>query len=519
MNERAAGRREPGHEGLGWVASAILVGTALRLFHLAQHSLWIDEYVSLATVRVPLTEITRSALGDHALNPPLYFWILHLTTRALGEGEAALRLPSVVAGVLTIPVLWLLARVITRSSWVANFSAWLLALNPLHLWYSQEARPYALLLLFIAAALACLAKALQPEGGARGWVAFAVSSALSLLTHVFGVVPLAVGAVWVLLARDRRLLLRFGAAALAGVALVAPVLIMVLDAAAEVEGPGSPPRALTGLEIPYTFFTFLAGYSFGPPVRELQELGAQVAILRHITPVLLVGVLFLVLAWLALRDRTAPVPALAAVTIIPLVGALAACLLTGTNYSVRYAFPGILGFLPLAAVGLARAAPPVRGFGAAALLALFLVSDGQWFLAPQYGKEDSRGAVRCLNQVLDPDATVAVAPAYMARVIREYSSRAGHSLRIVGVAKPQDLTEAAEAAALVLTRLQHVSDPAELRRTFAAGVEPVNLSAGITGYRVYLSGSAASDTPTCTPDLTRAATPWARHARPPAAGR
>jgi hypothetical protein len=142
----------------------------------------------------------------------------------------------------------------------------------------------------------------------------------------------------------------------------------------------------------------------------------------------------------------------------------------------------------------------LRGIGAAALLGLFLLSDAQWFLAPQYGKEDSRGAVRCLSQVLGADATVAVAPAYMASVLSEYAARAGSSLRIVGVAKPEDLDAVPGAAALLLTRLQHVSDPAGLRRTFSGGSEPLPLSASITGYRVYLSGSARAGTPKCSPE-------------------
>jgi 4-amino-4-deoxy-L-arabinose transferase-like glycosyltransferase len=470
---------------------------ALRLFDLAQNSLWIDEYASLATARAPLANVAQAAIGDHALNPPLYFWILHLTINTLGDGEIAIRLPSAVAGVLTTPLVWLLAREVTRSTWVANLSAFLLALNPLHLWYSQEARPYALLLCFTAAALACLAKALRTDTG-WWWTAFALTSALSLLTHVFGVVPLSVGAVWVLFSRERRVAFHFLAAAVASLIVVLPVVIMLLSAVADVEGPGAPARSLTGLETLYTLYSFLAGYSYGPPVRELQELGSREAILRHLPAVVSVAALLLALAWPVVRDRPRAAGVLAVAVIVPLAGALGACVIAGTNYSVRYATPGLIGFLPLLALGLSRMQPRLRVVGAGVLLGLFLASDAQWFLAPEYGKEDSRAAVRCLNRVLGADATVAVAPAYMASVLKEYAAREGGSLRIVAVAEPRDLATV-EAAALLLTRLQHIPDATLLRRTFSGGTEPAPLAASITGYRVYLASSAPDDRLKCSP--------------------
>ena len=61
----------------------------------------------------------------------------------------------------------LLAYEVTHNRWVANLSALLLAANPLHLWYSQEARPYALLVFFSSAALWSLAVALRSRG--VGW--------------------------------------------------------------------------------------------------------------------------------------------------------------------------------------------------------------------------------------------------------------------------------------------------------------------------------------------------------------
>ncbi len=73
---------------------------------------------------------------------------MHGVLQVFGDSEVALRLPSAVAGICTIPLLGLLTEEITKSRTTAAIAALLLAVNPLHLWYSQEARPYAVLLLF-----------------------------------------------------------------------------------------------------------------------------------------------------------------------------------------------------------------------------------------------------------------------------------------------------------------------------------------------------------------------------------
>ena len=64
---------------------------------------------------------------------------------------------------------------------------------------------------------------------------------------------------------------------IAGGRVAAPIARAVMEA----KSTGSPPRAITGLEIPYTLFTFVAGYSLGPAVREIQALGWAAAVRAH----------------------------------------------------------------------------------------------------------------------------------------------------------------------------------------------------------------------------------------------
>ena len=104
-------------------------------------------------------------------------------------------------------------------------AAALVACSPLLVWYSQEARPYALLVLLSAWSLYWFVRVLDHARGVdfAGW---AVVSALALLTHYFAFFPIAFEAAWLLVAfpRRRHALVAVGCVAAAGVALL-PLLL------------------------------------------------------------------------------------------------------------------------------------------------------------------------------------------------------------------------------------------------------------------------------------------------------
>jgi uncharacterized membrane protein len=75
-------------------------------------------------------------------HPPLYHFIIHFWSK-LGSSEPFLRLPSVCFGVATIYIFYLLLKELTNEK-LAVIAAWLLALSPLHIYFSQELRMYSL---------------------------------------------------------------------------------------------------------------------------------------------------------------------------------------------------------------------------------------------------------------------------------------------------------------------------------------------------------------------------------------
>ena len=94
--------------------------------------------------------------------------------------ESALRMPNMVAGVLTIGLIAFLGWEIGLP-WVGICAAWLLALHPWHVRYSAEAKGYSLAMLFLCLALLGLAKAMKHHRN-RDWQMFALGEAGLLLS-------------------------------------------------------------------------------------------------------------------------------------------------------------------------------------------------------------------------------------------------------------------------------------------------------------------------------------------------
>jgi len=205
------------------LAALTLLAGALRLSTLDLQSFWYDEAFTPVHVLHPSLWATLRALVHSENTPPLWYLLAWADSRVLGTGEVALRLPSALAGIATVPVAWAIGAEFDRPSArrAACACAALVAVNPLFVWYSQEARAYALFVLMGALAMLCFLRALsQPTP--RRIAAFALSGALAMLTHYFAVFLLIPMALW--LAYERRTrraaLPAIGALAIVGVALV-----------------------------------------------------------------------------------------------------------------------------------------------------------------------------------------------------------------------------------------------------------------------------------------------------------
>jgi mannosyltransferase len=174
-----------------WIVVGLTaLGAALRFATLGVQAYHHDEIVTASRVLRVGFGHAMDAVGFSESAPPLYYALAWVWTQVAGNGEWGLRSLSAFAGVATIPVAYLVGREL-RGARAGALAAALVAVNPMLLWYSQEARAYSLLGLFCALSLLFCVRALRGERGEkRDFVLWGVFSALALATHYFAVFPL-----------------------------------------------------------------------------------------------------------------------------------------------------------------------------------------------------------------------------------------------------------------------------------------------------------------------------------------
>ena len=209
-----------------WLALAALtaLGAALRLHGLAFQSLWNDELSGVAEYTLPgwLALIGPRTPPDHM---PGYWLLMYVWTRGIGDSEALLRLPSALFGIATIPAMFALGR-----RWYGRaeglIAAAIVTVTWMPVWYSQEARPYAWLLLGVVSSTALvtdLVSALRRDAapGIGTMAGCIIALSATVYAHYFGVmmVLLQAATAVMLLRRKPRALARL-AGLYAAVALV-----------------------------------------------------------------------------------------------------------------------------------------------------------------------------------------------------------------------------------------------------------------------------------------------------------
>ena len=143
------------------LAALTILAAALRLLTLHLQSFWYDEAFTPVHVLHPSLWATLRSFVHTENTPPMWYVIAWADSRVLGSGEIALRLPSALAGIATVPVAWAIGRELTGRRATAIAAAAFVAVNPSFVWYSQEARAYALFVLTAALAMLCFLRALR----------------------------------------------------------------------------------------------------------------------------------------------------------------------------------------------------------------------------------------------------------------------------------------------------------------------------------------------------------------------
>lgn len=104
---------------------------------------WFDEAYTYQIANLPLKELTAATLTDN--NPPFYYLLIHFILK-ISQNETIIRLPSLVASLISIFVVYKLGQKITHQR-TALLAATLFVISPLTIYLSTEARPHSLAIL------------------------------------------------------------------------------------------------------------------------------------------------------------------------------------------------------------------------------------------------------------------------------------------------------------------------------------------------------------------------------------
>ncbi|HEX6456330.1 MAG TPA: glycosyltransferase family 39 protein [Solirubrobacterales bacterium] len=181
----------------------VVLGAALRFATIDLQSYRYDEVVTVGRVLHPSFLDTFSAVPRSESTPPLYYLVAWLWSRPFGTGEVWMRSLSALAGTASILVVYLAARALPLSRRAALVGAAAVAVSPVLVWFSQDARAYALVFLLTALSFLFFARA-RRSGARRDLAWWAAFSALALATHYFAGFVVAAEAAVLLWCPNRR---------------------------------------------------------------------------------------------------------------------------------------------------------------------------------------------------------------------------------------------------------------------------------------------------------------------------
>ncbi len=404
----------------------ILLAFALRLYRLAYQSIWYDEGVSIHLAMKDLKGLTRHTAAD--IHPPLYYYLLHFWILAAGPSEFSTAFLSLFFGMLIIPLAYRLANKL-YSRRIGLLTAFLIAISPFNLWYSQEIRMYTLGAFLGLISLYCLVRlagfqgrASLQEGDADVaeakasfilWVGYILSATAGLYTLYYFAFLLLFENLFVLgwwltnwvRKREGPLSLRHWILAQGGVlVLYLPWLPIALRQALSPPVPPWRSFIALGKAVVDSWAALSLGQSVDP------ESGLVWPLLSFLFAIYLLGLL----SSSAGSHRVATVTLLCGYTFVSLLAIYLLSLHTPL-FHVRYMFTYSPPFYLLLALGFVRL-KKVSSVAMAISMAILVVACGysirNFHFDPVYAADDHRGAVEYMEERIAPGDAVLINAGY-----------------------------------------------------------------------------------------------------------
>ena len=352
---------------------------------------------------------------------PLYFTLLGLWTKLFGTAEFALRAFSTFLGVVAVGFTYGIGyRLFGRRT--AVLGALLLATSPYFIWYAQEARYYTLTIATALMMTYSFHRAIAASSW-KWWLTYTASSLLGLLSLVTVVFLIAAHGLYLLCCTSHRPMLKrwmacqipavvmfstwFGVQY--GPALVSAVLTKAPSVTSDElrRSPEFLPASDVAGIIPYTFYAFSVGFSFGPSLRELHVSRSISTLVSHAPTLVTAGLLFATVFALGLRklrhNDDAGIFLVLWLGVPILATYLVATMTTFHEYNTRYVAMSLPAYILILARGIGRFRRPIIQL---ALLGSVLIVNGislaNYYFDSEYAREDARSAAQYLESAAQP---------------------------------------------------------------------------------------------------------------------
>jgi uncharacterized membrane protein len=178
----------------------MLLATLLRLPFLGTQSIAFDESFSLAVGSAEWPLLFQAILSD-GVHPPLFYALQKDALALWGTSEFGQRFMAAVFSLLGLPLLYQVGRRLFNSR-VGLLAMLLLALNPLHVWFAQEARMYSVLSALVTLSMLFFWDALR-HNNRWAWLKLTLTNALIFWIHYFGLLAPIIQFVYIVLTFQR----------------------------------------------------------------------------------------------------------------------------------------------------------------------------------------------------------------------------------------------------------------------------------------------------------------------------
>jgi len=402
----------------------LLIAAALRFYELGAKSLWLDEITSVRRVRGSFREMIDE-VAAHDGHPPLYY-VLQYGVKVLGGDEAAVRIPSALAGIALVYVAYRIARQLFDEK-AGLCAAGLCAVSAFQIYFSQEARPYSLAMLLAALSLWLFLQIIEGEKVFEGgsgetvskrfppislcWIVYTTVAVAMLYTHYYLVFALAAEGVILLLSyRKTGSIFKkwLVSRAVAGV-FFAPYVPVILGRMSAL--PHAPTQSSWAVlrAMPAALVRMLSGIDMA----WLQPGAALTAVIYLAVFVPVGAALFM------LRKNRFALVAVASYVLVPVVAVVALPWRLQIFEAKHLAFvsPVLLILGTYAAARYSRRPPAWLGVGLLVFLNAFALSG---YYGPQFQKEQWPQACSVIAENARPGDAIAFNPKYLGYAFAHY---------------------------------------------------------------------------------------------------